>query len=279
MCIENHLQTYVMVESKQEKTLIVAKIVENIQECSARSGGYGFVKKEILSSRWVVVDDKVARDKVGQALRDLIKAAKRRSRRYEVQKCKKQLISKQMKPCCSTSKVGLMADILPFQHLRCNQDESNYKSSMQIIPCDETPSMRTPLRYEVESAHETKSEIDSRISHECSWPRMLDGSFNNLDCIGEIPQEHQQVQSMNNAPYNTCCCPPDHLQLVCRGGESAKRSNQSDSMIPPVHDVGCDDFLSPSASMASTLEFNTLQNYNHGQRTEWRRKSYASRSA
>jgi hypothetical protein len=44
-CIKNNIKDYIRVETRQEKSQLVASVVESIQECSARSGGYGFVKK------------------------------------------------------------------------------------------------------------------------------------------------------------------------------------------------------------------------------------------
>mmetsp|Transcript_65442 Transcript_65442/g.98694 ORF Transcript_65442/g.98694 Transcript_65442/m.98694 type:complete len:371 (-) Transcript_65442:84-1196(-) len=72
MCIDSHLDSYVKVKSRQQKSKIVTSIVQNIRKAASSSGG-GFVRKDLLTRRWFKVDDKLAREKVGQALRDAIK--------------------------------------------------------------------------------------------------------------------------------------------------------------------------------------------------------------
>ena len=72
MCIDSHLESYVEVKSRQQKSKIVTSIVQNIRKAASESGG-GFVRKDLLTRRWFKVDDKLAREKVGQALRDAIK--------------------------------------------------------------------------------------------------------------------------------------------------------------------------------------------------------------
>lgn len=72
MIIDEHLDTYMEVMSRSQKTKIVTTIVRNIRSNAAQSGG-GFVRKDLLTRRWFKVSDKLAREKVGQALRDAIK--------------------------------------------------------------------------------------------------------------------------------------------------------------------------------------------------------------
>lgn len=75
MIIESHLGTYMEVMSRRQKTRIVSTIVKNIRAAAEESGG-GFVRKDLLTRRWFKVSDKLAREKVGQALRDAIKTRK-----------------------------------------------------------------------------------------------------------------------------------------------------------------------------------------------------------
>eukprot|EP00980_Cylindrotheca_fusiformis_P015704 scaffold4529_cov121-Cylindrotheca_fusiformis.AAC.8 len=70
--IEQHLDTYMEVMSRSQKTKIVSTIVRDIRARASQSGG-GFVRKDLLTRRWLKVSDKLAREKVGQALRDAIK--------------------------------------------------------------------------------------------------------------------------------------------------------------------------------------------------------------
>jgi hypothetical protein len=103
ICIENNLSNYVKAKSRQEKSQIVCSIVEGVK---AKSSGAGFIKKvrivtglllsltidktlcvflnlltswlasekDLFANRWFEVGDKMARDKVGQALiRDAMK--------------------------------------------------------------------------------------------------------------------------------------------------------------------------------------------------------------
>eukprot|EP00934_Nitzschia_sp_Nitz4_P005923 Nitzschia sp. Nitz4//scaffold109_size72162//14578//15747//NITZ4_005836-RA/size72162-snap-gene-0.93-mRNA-1//1//CDS//3329532733//5913//frame0 len=70
--IDRHLQSYLAAGSRQEKTKIVTNIFDYIRQ-QAIAPSSGFVKKDLLTRRWYQVNEKEARDKVGQALRDSIK--------------------------------------------------------------------------------------------------------------------------------------------------------------------------------------------------------------
>ncbi|KAL3942727.1 MAG: hypothetical protein SGBAC_003134 [Bacillariaceae sp.] len=74
MIIDSHLSTYMEVMSRRQKTRIVSTIVKNITVAAASGGG--FVRKDLLTRRWYKVNEKLAREKVGQALRDAIKTKK-----------------------------------------------------------------------------------------------------------------------------------------------------------------------------------------------------------
>lgn len=66
LCHAN-LEKYSTCKSKMEKSLIVMSIVDAIREGSQNGG---FIKKD-ASGRWVEVGDNVAREKVGQELRQM----------------------------------------------------------------------------------------------------------------------------------------------------------------------------------------------------------------
>ncbi|KAG7348969.1 hypothetical protein IV203_011566 [Nitzschia inconspicua] len=70
--IESHLEKYMEVKSRQQKSRIVSSIVDGIKHSAGQEGG-GFVRKDLLTRQWFRVSDKLAREKVGQALRDAIK--------------------------------------------------------------------------------------------------------------------------------------------------------------------------------------------------------------
>jgi hypothetical protein len=84
MIIGSHLSTYMEVMSRRQKTRIVSTIVKNIRVAEASGGG--FVRKDLLTRRWYKVNDKLAREKVGQALRDAIKTKKSAGRQSEAAK-------------------------------------------------------------------------------------------------------------------------------------------------------------------------------------------------
>eukprot|EP00980_Cylindrotheca_fusiformis_P005559 scaffold1177_cov79-Cylindrotheca_fusiformis.AAC.1 len=80
VCIENNVQSYSAAKSRSEKSAIISEIVTSIRESSTQGGG--FVRLDSNTRRWYEVGDKVARDKVGQTLRDssYINANKKRKR-------------------------------------------------------------------------------------------------------------------------------------------------------------------------------------------------------
>jgi hypothetical protein len=63
--IKNTLNKYAQATSRYEKTVIVSEIVDAIREFSSDGG---FVKKQ--GGVWIEVGDQLAREKVGQSLRD-----------------------------------------------------------------------------------------------------------------------------------------------------------------------------------------------------------------
>lgn len=67
--IEINLGRYAKANSKLEKSLIVMSIVDTIRESSPTGG---FVKHDQRTGTWYEVGDHVAREKVGQALREAL---------------------------------------------------------------------------------------------------------------------------------------------------------------------------------------------------------------
>lgn len=64
--IAEYAPTYLNVNTKYQKSDVIAKIVAEVRN---RSPGGGFVKKDFYSNRWFEVGDEKARDKVGHAIR------------------------------------------------------------------------------------------------------------------------------------------------------------------------------------------------------------------
>lgn len=69
MIVQQHLSKYAEATSKFEKTVIVSEIVEAIKESSPNNNG-GFVKKQ--DGQWFQCNEHLAREKVSQALRDML---------------------------------------------------------------------------------------------------------------------------------------------------------------------------------------------------------------
>eukprot|EP00980_Cylindrotheca_fusiformis_P005561 scaffold1177_cov79-Cylindrotheca_fusiformis.AAC.3 len=82
LCIENNIQSYSAAKSRSEKSAIISEIVTSIRESSTQGGG--FVRLDSNTRRWYEVGDKVARDKVGQTLRDSSNTKVNKKRRREV---------------------------------------------------------------------------------------------------------------------------------------------------------------------------------------------------
>eukprot|EP00429_Kryptoperidinium_foliaceum_P135955 CAMPEP_0176261398 /NCGR_PEP_ID=MMETSP0121_2-20121125/40077_1 /TAXON_ID=160619 /ORGANISM="Kryptoperidinium foliaceum, Strain CCMP 1326" /LENGTH=401 /DNA_ID=CAMNT_0017601337 /DNA_START=197 /DNA_END=1405 /DNA_ORIENTATION=+ len=78
--IDKHIDSYLEAGSRQEKSAIVAKIYDHIRMHASKPSS-GFVRKDLLTRRWFLVNEKEARDKVGQALRDAIKIIRSGSRK------------------------------------------------------------------------------------------------------------------------------------------------------------------------------------------------------
>lgn len=63
------MHTYINASCKKSKSLVVTKILDTIR-ASSRGVGGGFIRKDRLNKRWYEVKEKIAREKIGQALRD-----------------------------------------------------------------------------------------------------------------------------------------------------------------------------------------------------------------
>lgn len=90
--IATNVHRYMQADSKLDKTLVVLSIVENIREGPPESG---FVKQDEVTLRWHDIGDKLAREKVGHALRDAITAHKKGNKKKKSFKQKSSLKMKQ----------------------------------------------------------------------------------------------------------------------------------------------------------------------------------------
>eukprot|EP00980_Cylindrotheca_fusiformis_P012509 scaffold3073_cov66-Cylindrotheca_fusiformis.AAC.24 len=81
ICIENNLRSYSNSKCRSKKSAIINEIVTSIRENSSHGGG--FVRLDSYTQQWYEVGDKVARDKVGQTLRDYSSAKANRKKKRE----------------------------------------------------------------------------------------------------------------------------------------------------------------------------------------------------
>mmetsp|Transcript_17573 Transcript_17573/g.29807 ORF Transcript_17573/g.29807 Transcript_17573/m.29807 type:complete len:234 (-) Transcript_17573:128-829(-) len=86
--VESHLDSYAKADSKLEKSLLVSAIVNMVR---GRSQNGGFLKRNSKSGAYEIVSDRIAREKVGQMLRDALHTqykssteAKRKRRLHEM---------------------------------------------------------------------------------------------------------------------------------------------------------------------------------------------------
>ncbi|CAJ1963669.1 unnamed protein product [Cylindrotheca closterium] len=78
--IAKNIAAYSEAKCRWEKSMIVDSIIELVRRGSKSHCG-GFVKKDTSSDRWYPVGNKPAREKVSHALRDAIKAQRKREER------------------------------------------------------------------------------------------------------------------------------------------------------------------------------------------------------
>eukprot|EP00980_Cylindrotheca_fusiformis_P024221 scaffold11661_cov54-Cylindrotheca_fusiformis.AAC.1 len=74
LCIGNYLRSYTKASTRSGKSAVITDIVTSIRDSSDTGGG--FVRFDSSNYQWYEVGDKVARDKVGQALRDTLRNRK-----------------------------------------------------------------------------------------------------------------------------------------------------------------------------------------------------------
>jgi hypothetical protein len=80
------LRSYTKAATRSAKSAVISDIVSTIRESSAQEGG-GFVRFDASHCLWYEVGDKAARDKVGQALRDSIRANPKEVREKKRKPC------------------------------------------------------------------------------------------------------------------------------------------------------------------------------------------------
>lgn len=85
--VETYLPQYFNASSKLEKSLLVSSIVEAVREKSPEGG---FVKKDHATGKWFEVGDQLAREKVGQSLRDFLHTKYRSSTQAKKERRKSQ---------------------------------------------------------------------------------------------------------------------------------------------------------------------------------------------
>ena len=85
--IAMNLEKYVSAESKADKTQLVYAIVDRLREANPQTGG--FVKRDSKSGLWVALDDTLAREKVGHALRDALSSIKSDTKKGKLQTSKR----------------------------------------------------------------------------------------------------------------------------------------------------------------------------------------------
>lgn len=77
--IAQYLDPYTKASSKTERMALVSAIVDQVRQNSTT--GRGFVRRDKVSGIWYEVDDRLAREKVGQALRSLMRQRSAKQRR------------------------------------------------------------------------------------------------------------------------------------------------------------------------------------------------------
>jgi hypothetical protein len=75
--VETFLPAYAKASCKVEKSVVVSNIVDAVRRSSPNGG---FVKQDEVSGNWMEVGDHLAREKVGQALRDAMHTEYRSSK-------------------------------------------------------------------------------------------------------------------------------------------------------------------------------------------------------
>eukprot|EP00538_Stauroneis_constricta_P004463 CAMPEP_0119546310 /NCGR_PEP_ID=MMETSP1352-20130426/787_1 /TAXON_ID=265584 /ORGANISM="Stauroneis constricta, Strain CCMP1120" /LENGTH=778 /DNA_ID=CAMNT_0007591003 /DNA_START=98 /DNA_END=2434 /DNA_ORIENTATION=- len=69
---DRHLQQYKLAKCKKQKSIVVTAIIETVRDQAKQIGGCGFVRKDLLRRQWFEVTEKIAREKIGQSLRDAL---------------------------------------------------------------------------------------------------------------------------------------------------------------------------------------------------------------
>jgi hypothetical protein len=75
---------YVASQTKQEKTKVIAALVERVRRDSP--GGGGFIKRDLSAGLWYEIGNDKARDKVGHAIRRVIDETSRKKRKGPIAK-------------------------------------------------------------------------------------------------------------------------------------------------------------------------------------------------
>jgi hypothetical protein len=82
--VELNAPLYVASQTKQEKTIVIAALVERVRRDSP--GGGGFIKRDLSAELWYEIGNDKARDKVGHAIRRVIGETSKKKRKWPITK-------------------------------------------------------------------------------------------------------------------------------------------------------------------------------------------------
>eukprot|EP00934_Nitzschia_sp_Nitz4_P005134 Nitzschia sp. Nitz4//scaffold348_size17284//2269//3303//NITZ4_008840-RA/size17284-snap-gene-0.19-mRNA-1//1//CDS//3329548682//5124//frame0 len=136
-CVDTFVDAYTQSKTRQEKSMVISSIVKAVKNNAGGNGG--FVMKDTRTQRWHHVDSKVARDKVGNALRDAIK--QRQESKLQPQRNSSLAW---MNSCNSASgnNSGIPMSSFPFEAISQNQPEH---SGSQVVDFCTNPSSHQNL--------------------------------------------------------------------------------------------------------------------------------------
>ena len=249
--IDEYVEEYLYADKAARKA-IVSRIIDRVLAKSI----VGFVRQDPDTKRWFKVSRRVAREKVGQALR----AALKKKGLYQSRKHSDRSLTDQsqtdqsVKPSSSASLEASPVAGKQRRTLRqCNSDSAVFPSpsrdnpnSLSIqslsdssIPLGETYQMVSQIAPQIQATHAhhaptgTLGQLNDRPPNNCASPRTTQETLNYTDRATPLPIQPLHHESFYNLTNQSAA----QQTRAFAQSTSMRLNNSSNTMIDPIQDT------------------------------------------
>lgn len=188
-----HLERYAAATTKQDKSRIVSEIVDTIRKSSPDGG---FVKLDPLTGSWREVGDHLAREKVGQTLRDSLHTKYSSSTKAKKQRRQAEKARARATEPPPTEPVSMPSTLSAFTAAHVQQDM--LAPASQVMSAPAVPSMKPELldqlREQLQVQQQSRPPQQQQSLHKTHSSSLLDIFFDE--------KNYQVLKDLNDDELN-----------------------------------------------------------------------------